>query len=257
MKTTTGPRATRRSSARPRGAVGPVMDRHAGHRRVDRVVVEAAAIRRWRRGTARRRPAAAPASSRSARPPAPSGRAARRTPSRHRRSAPSAHRPAPRGSAPRSAGRPAAAARSPCRASRSRPASPPTTVPRSQTRAIRGNCELTGEGPRCARALFDLARRDVGRAEPAVGHEAGRGDEARLVARQEERRGAISSGSPKRPIGTWTSRFAARSGSLAKSSFRSGVLTGPGQSALTRTPRAANSTPSSRESASTAPFEAV
>ena len=37
----------------------------------------------------------------------------------------------------------------------------------------------------------------------------------------------------------------------------SGVSTGPGQSALTRTPRRANSTPSSRESASTPPLDAV
>ena len=39
---------------------------------------------------------------------------------------------------------------------------------------------------------------------------------------------AISSGSPKRPIGTCTSRRAARSGSLANRSRSSGVLTGPG-----------------------------
>ena len=45
---------------------------------------------------------------------------------------------------------------------------------------------------------------------------------------------AISSGSPNRPIGTCTSRRAARSASLAKSSFSSGVLTGPGHSAMTR-----------------------
>ena len=47
----------------------------------------------------------------------------------------------------------------------------------------------------------------------------------------------------KRPIGTWTRRRAAFSGSLANSSCSSGVSTGPGQSALTRTPRRANSTP--------------
>src|SRR6476661_4212866 len=57
---------------------------------------------------------------------------------------------------------------------------------------------------------------------------------------------AISSGSPKRPIGTWTRRRAARSSSLAKSSWSSGVLTGPGHRALTRTPSRANCTPSSR-----------
>ena len=45
---------------------------------------------------------------------------------------------------------------------------------------------------------------------------------------------AISSGSPKRPIGTCTSRRAARSTSLANSSLSSGVFTGPGHSAFTR-----------------------
>src|ERR671918_506907 len=39
---------------------------------------------------------------------------------------------------------------------------------------------------------------------------------------------AISSGSPNRPIGTCTNRRAARSSSLANSSFSSGVFTGPG-----------------------------
>ena len=68
---------------------------------------------------------------------------------------------------------------------------------------------------------------------------------------------AISSGSAKRPTGTWTSRRAARSGSLAKSSWRSGVLTGPGQRALTLIPSLANCTPSSRDMASTPPLEAV
>ena len=47
---------------------------------------------------------------------------------------------------------------------------------------------------------------------------------------------AISSGAPKRPIGTWTSRRCARSASLAKRSRSSGVFTGPGHSALTRRP---------------------
>ena len=67
---------------------------------------------------------------------------------------------------------------------------------------------------------------------------------------------AISSGSAKRPIGTCTSRLAARSSSLANSSLSSGVFTGPGHNALTRTPSRANWTPSSRDSESTAPFEA-
>ena len=68
---------------------------------------------------------------------------------------------------------------------------------------------------------------------------------------------AISSGSAKRPIGTWTIRRAARSGSFAKSSCRSGVLTGPGQRAFTLMPSLANCTPSSRDNASTPPLEAV
>src|SRR6266545_7066718 len=68
---------------------------------------------------------------------------------------------------------------------------------------------------------------------------------------------AISSGSAKRPIGTCTSRLAARSGSLAKSSMSSGVATGPGQSALIRMPSRANCTPSSRVMASTPPLLAV
>ena len=67
---------------------------------------------------------------------------------------------------------------------------------------------------------------------------------------------AISSGSPKRPIGTCTSRRAARSSSLANSSLSSGVLTGPGHRALTRMPSRANCTPSSRVIASTPPLDA-
>ena len=68
---------------------------------------------------------------------------------------------------------------------------------------------------------------------------------------------AISVASPKRPIGMWIRRRAARSGSLAKSYWSSGVLTGPGQSALTRTPWRANCTPSSRDRARTPPLDAV
>ncbi len=68
---------------------------------------------------------------------------------------------------------------------------------------------------------------------------------------------ASSSGSANRPIGTCTSRRAARSGSLANSSCSSGVFTGPGHSALTRIPCRANWTPSSRDIASTPPLDAV
>jgi hypothetical protein len=67
---------------------------------------------------------------------------------------------------------------------------------------------------------------------------------------------AISSGSAKRPIGTCTRRRAARSGSLANSSCSSGVFTGPGHSAFTRTPSRANWTPSSRDIDSTPPLDA-
>ena len=49
-------------------------------------------------------------------------------------------------------------------------------------------------------------------------------------------------------------RFAS---SLANSSISSGVATGPGHSALTRTPAARELDPSSRDSESTPPFDAV
>src|SRR4029453_3666317 len=57
---------------------------------------------------------------------------------------------------------------------------------------------------------------------------------------------AISSGSANRPTGTCTRRRAAFSGSLANSSWSRGVLTGPGQSALTRTPWRGAHTPPPR-----------
>ena len=68
---------------------------------------------------------------------------------------------------------------------------------------------------------------------------------------------AISSARAKRPIGMCTSRRWARSGSAANSSCSSGVSTGPGHSAFTRIPSRANCTPSSRDSASTPPLDAV
>ena len=71
VNTTTGPRATRRSSARP-CARGCQWWTVARHRRIDRGVVQRQRLRP--RVDHRRRPGgAAPASSRSARPPAPSG----------------------------------------------------------------------------------------------------------------------------------------------------------------------------------------
>ena len=72
------------------------------------------------------------------------------------------------------------------------------------------------------------------------------------LARKRAALGDLPRPRAKRPIGMWTRRVAACSGSLAKSSCSSGVLTGPGQRALTRTPRSPNSTPSSRESERTA-----
>jgi hypothetical protein len=68
---------------------------------------------------------------------------------------------------------------------------------------------------------------------------------------------AISEASANRPIGTCTRRRAARSGSAANSPVSSGVLTGPGHTAFTRIPSRANCTPSSRDSASTPPLDAV
>ena len=61
---------------------------------------------------------------------------------------------------------------------------------------------------------------------------------------------------PGRPMGMCTSRRRAHSGSLI-SSASSGVSTGPGQSALQRTPRRAHSTAISRVIASTPPLLAV
>ena len=70
--------------------------------------------------------------------------------------------------------------------------------------------------------------RDVGGADTAVDHERGRGDERGVVDARKAAAAAISSGLPNRPMGTCTSRRAARSGSWANSSRNSGVLTGPG-----------------------------
>ena len=98
-----------------------------------------------------------------------------------------------------------------------------------------------------------LLRRDVGARQPAVDQERRRGDVARLVGGEEQRaRWRSRAPRAKRPIGRCTSRRAAFSGSLANSSCSSGVSTGPGHSALTRTPARPNSTPSSRDIASTA-----
>ena len=66
----------------------------------------------------------------------------------------------------------------------------------------------------------------------------------------------ISRGFARRPVGQWIRRRSSASGSSPKMLSSSGVSTGPGQSAFTRTPWRANWTPSSRDIESTAPFEA-
>src|SRR6476619_4505273 len=67
----------------------------------------------------------------------------------------------------------------------------------------------------------------------------------------------ISRGFAIRPIGTCTRRRSAAPGVSLQMRSRSGVSTGPGHSAFTRTPCRANWTPSSLLIARTAPFDAV
>src|SRR5438046_5385531 len=67
----------------------------------------------------------------------------------------------------------------------------------------------------------------------------------------------ISRGFAIRPIGTCTRRRSAAPGVSLQIRRSSGVSTGPGQSAFTRTPCRANCTPSSLLSDNTAPFDAV
>src|SRR5665213_1094261 len=67
----------------------------------------------------------------------------------------------------------------------------------------------------------------------------------------------ISRGFAILPIGTWTRRRSAAPGVSLQMRSKSGVSTGPGHSALTRTPCRANCTPSSLLIESTAPFDAV
>ena len=148
------------------------------------------------------------------------------------------------------------------RAARRRAAAPGRGRLRRRGRVVaRGHRRAVGRARLSRPRLRPSARllgSHVGGAEPAVDQERRRGHERRLVGGQEHGAARRSPRpSAKRPIGTWTSRRAAFSGSLAKSSRSSGVSTGPGHSALTRTPRRANSTPSSRDSASTPPLEAV
>ena len=68
---------------------------------------------------------------------------------------------------------------------------------------------------------------------------------------------AISRASPKRPIGTCDEPPRRLLGVVREELPQQRGVHRPGQSALTRTPRPANSTPSSRESESDAPFDAV
>ena len=67
---------------------------------------------------------------------------------------------------------------------------------------------------------------------------------------------AISSASPKRPMGMWTRRLCFFS-SVSKNFIRSSVLSGPGHRELTRTPSLAWMTASSLVRARTAPLLAV
>src|SRR5207249_9439118 len=67
----------------------------------------------------------------------------------------------------------------------------------------------------------------------------------------------ISRGFASRPIGRWRRRRSYAAGSSPKIRRSSGVSTGPGQSALTRTPWRANWTASSRLIDRTAPLDAV
>ena len=67
---------------------------------------------------------------------------------------------------------------------------------------------------------------------------------------------AISSASPKRPIGMWTRRRCFFS-SVSRNFISSSVRSGPGQRALTRMPSRAWMTASSRVMASTPPLDAV
>src|SRR5262249_36528963 len=66
-----------------------------------------------------------------------------------------------------------------------------------------------------------------------------------------------SRGLARRPVGQWIRRRSRAAGLSPKMLSKSGVSTGPGQSALTRMFSRANCTASSRVIESTAPFEAV
>src|ERR1022692_3670039 len=68
---------------------------------------------------------------------------------------------------------------------------------------------------------------------------------------------AISRAVARRPIGRWMRRRSYAAGLSEKRRMSKGVSTGPGHSALTRTPWRANCTASSRLIESTAPFDAV
>ena len=130
---------------------------------------------------------------------------------------------------------------------------------RGQTRAAIGDWNRSAAS--CAGASStppELLRRDVGGREAAVDHEGGGGHVGGLVAGQEQG-GLGDLARPRRSAPSAGGRAGAppSRGRSANSSWSSGVFTGPGQSAFTRTPRRANSTPSSRDSDSTPPFDAV
>ena len=127
---------------------------------------------------------------------------------------------------------------------------------RAETQAAIGAWNDLGRAM-CERLASTLFGREVGAGEPAVHEERGRGHVRGLVGGQEQRGLCDLPGLGEAAHRQVHEAAAAFSGSFANSSWSSGVLTGPGHSALTRTPRRANSTPSSRESASTPPLEAV
>ena len=151
------------------------------------------------------------------------------------------------------------ASRFPCaRASSPRPVAA-RALPRARPRARPALARPGRRRLRQARAKprpYRSLRRDVGGGQAAVDDERRAVDERRLVAREEERRVhdlarlAEAARSASAPAGART-----RPGSSPKIASRSGVSTGPGQSAFTRTPsprelhrRARGSSPARRPS---------
>ncbi len=171
------------------GRAIPVVDRHAGHRRVDRVVVEGQRLGHARQARRERPAGAAPASSRSARPPAPSdprliGARPRpdikdgpRVPQRHKdRGRDPRIRPPPPGIS--DAMRLVVHRGHPRTVPRGRDRDdPPRTLKAREARLVRGGSSRSL--PRRSRSpSVHLPRREISRTEPAVSHEGGGGDKA-------------------------------------------------------------------------------